>query len=79
MKAASRGPAEGERETWCVPPGSYLSRVSVLARQQGFAQVHAVGEFGSPSLDLGADPLVVLLQELHRRHVPDEDEESLTT
>lgn len=49
---------------------SYLSRVPVFARQQRSAQLGAVGEFGLAGLDLGADPLVVLLQQLHRRDVP---------
>lgn len=43
----------------------YFGRVSVLARQQGFAKIGTVGEFGSSGLDLRADPLVVLLQKLH--------------
>lgn len=62
MKAA----VGGRDEAAPVLPRPYLSRVPVLARQQGPAQVCAVSEFGSPGLDLGADPLVVLLQELHR-------------
>lgn len=59
MKAVIRGSAGSE---WRPP---YFSRVPVLARQQGFAQIGAVGEFGAPGLDLRADPLVVLLQKLH--------------
>lgn len=49
---------------------SYLSRVPVFARQQRSAQLGAVGEIGLAGLDLGADPLVVLLQQLHRGDVP---------
>lgn len=49
---------------------SDLSRVPVFARQQRSAQLGAVGEFGLAGLDLGADPLVVLLQQLHRGDVP---------
>lgn len=51
---------------------AHLSRVPVLTCQQGFAEVYAVCKFSPAGLDLGADPLVVLLQELHRGDVPDE-------
>lgn len=59
MKAVIRGSVGNEQ------PRPYFGRVSVLPRQQGFAQIGAVGEFGSPGLDLRPDPLVVLLQKLH--------------
>lgn len=48
---------------------SDLSRVPVFARQQRSAQLAAVAELGLAGLDLGADPLVVLLQQLHRGDV----------
>lgn len=74
MKAAIWGPAEGEKElSLLLRP--YLSRVSVLACQQGLAEVHAVSEFRSPGLNLWADPLVVLLQELHWWDVPNGEEQ----
>lgn len=43
----------------------------MFARQQRSAQLRAVGEFGLAGLDLGADPLVVLLQQLHRGDIPE--------
>lgn len=73
MKAAIWGPAEDEKKlSLLLRP--YLSRVSVLACQQGLAEVYAVGEFGSPGLNLWADPLMVLLQELHGWDIPDAEE-----
>lgn len=45
---------------------SYLSRVPVFAHQQRSPQLGAVGELSLAGLNLGADPLVVLLQQLHR-------------
>lgn len=51
MKAAIRGPAEDEKMASTLS-GPYFGRVSVLAHQQGFAQIATVGEFGSPGLDL---------------------------
>lgn len=48
---------------------SYLGGVPVFACQQRSSQLGAVGEFSLAGLDLGADPLVVLLQQLHRGHV----------
>ncbi len=73
MKAAIWGPAEDEKElSLLLRP--YLSRVSVFACQQGLAEVYAVAEFRSPGLNLRADPLVVLLQELHGWDIPDVEE-----
>lgn len=74
MKAKIWGPAEDEKELVVAAGGPYLSRVAVLARQHGLAEVHAVGVFGSPGLDLRADVLVVLLQELHGWDVPNVEE-----
>lgn len=69
MKAAIWSPAEDKKELSLLLK-AHLSRVSVLACQQGFAEVDAVSEFGSPGFNLRADPLVVLLQELNGWDVP---------
>lgn len=74
MKAAIWGPAEDEK-TLSMLLRPYLSRVSVLSCQQGFAEIYAVSEFRSSGLDLWTDPLVVLLEELHRWDMPNVEED----